>query len=79
MTIDSTFKRRIRVAFHGLGLSCIGGAVFLQIIAFSSILNQGYFRAIEANTAILSFEIGLTGFALFYFIYIYQLLLRSVK
>ena len=66
MTTDSTFNRRIHVAFHGLGLSCIGGAIFLQILAFSSILYQGYFKAVEANPAILSSEIVLTAFALIY-------------
>jgi hypothetical protein len=79
MTSDSTFNRRIHVVFHGLGLSCIGGAIFLQIVAFSSILYQGYFRAVEKNPAILSSEIVLTAFALIYFIYIYQRLIRSVK
>jgi len=78
MTPDATFNRRIHVVFHGLGLSCIGGAIFLQIVAFSSILNQGYFRAVEKNPAILSSEIVLTAFALIYFIYMYQQLIRSV-
>jgi len=79
MTADSTSNRRIYLAFHGLGLSCIGGAIFLQILAFSSILYQGYFEAVEKNPAILSSEIVLTAFALIYFIYIYQRLIRSVK
>jgi hypothetical protein len=79
MTANATFNRRIHVVFHGLGLSCIGGAIFLQILAFSSILYQGYFKAVENNPAILSSEIVLTAFALIYFIYIYQRLIRSVK
>jgi hypothetical protein len=77
MTSDETLKRRINVVFHGLGLSCIGGAIFLQILAFSSILYQGYFKAVENNPMILSSEIILTAFALIYFIYIYQLLIRQ--
>jgi hypothetical protein len=77
MTSDATFKRRVNVVFHGLGLSCIGGAIFLQILAFSSILYQGYFKAVEKNPTILSSEIILTAFALIYFIYIYQLLIRQ--
>lgn len=76
MTPDTNFKRRLNVAFHGLGLSCIGGAVFLQILAFSSILYQGYFKAVEKNPTILMSEIALTAFALIYFVYIYQLLIR---
>jgi hypothetical protein len=79
MTADSTFNRRVYLAFHGLGLSCIGGAIFLQILAFSSILYQGYFEAVEKNPAILLSEIVLTAFALIYFIYIYQRLIRSVR
>ena len=79
MTADSTFNRRIYLVFHTFGLSCIGGAIFLQILAFSSIIFQGYFEAVEKNPAILSAEIVLTVFALIYFVYIYQLLIRSVK
>jgi hypothetical protein len=79
MTLNSTLNRRILVTFHGLGLSCIGGAIFLQILTFTSILTQGYFKAVEANPTILSLEIVLTTFALIYFIYIYQRLIRSVK
>jgi hypothetical protein len=79
MTIDSTFNRKIWLAFHGLGLSCVGGAIFLQIIMFASILYKGYFWAVEASITILSVEIVLTAFALIYFIFIYQRIIRSVK
>ena len=79
MTLDSTFSRRIYLVFQGLGLSCLGGAIFLQILTFTSILTQGYFKAVEANPTILSLEIILTAFALIYFIYIYQRVIQSVK
>jgi hypothetical protein len=79
MTLDSTFSRRIYFVFHGLGLSCIGGAIFLQILTFSSILFHGYFKAVETNPTILSLEIVLTAFALIYFIYMYLRLFRAVK
>lgn len=69
----------MRVLFHTLGLSCLGGAIFLQILVFADILQRGYFMAVETNPAILAFEIALTAFALIYFIYIYQRLLRSVR
>jgi hypothetical protein len=39
---------------------------------FSSILQKGYFRAIEANAAILYPELALTGFAAAYFVYVCQ-------
>jgi hypothetical protein len=72
-------SRRIRVLFHTLGLSCVGGAIFLQALVFSGIVQQGYFTAIEENFMVLSFEVCLTVFAIFYFAYIYQKLVRSVK
>ena len=79
MTIIPAVSRRIRVVFHSLGLSCLGGAIFLQSLVFVDILQHGYFMAVEQNSAILTFEIMLTAFALIYFIYIYQRLIRSVR
>jgi len=79
MTLTPTFGRRTRFAFHSLGLSCLGGAVFLQVLVFTGILQNGSFIAVEANPAIIALEIALTVFALLYFVYIYQHLLRSVK
>jgi len=77
MTIDPKLSHRISLVIHSLGLSCLGGAIFLQILVFSDILMQGYFRAVEANPTILSIEIALTAFTAIYFIYIYQRLIRS--
>ncbi len=79
MTLSSTFNRRIFLVFHCLGISCTGGAIFLQILTFASIFYQGYFWAVEKNPAILSIEIGLTAFALVYFIYVYQRIIHSLK
>ena len=79
MKADTKLDRRMRVLFHTLGLSCLGGAIFLQILVFTDILQHGYFRAAENNPAILIFEIALTFFALIYFIYMYQRFIRSVK
>ena len=78
-TRDSTLKRRGRFVFQFLGLSCIGGAILLQAIIFSSILLRGYFRGVENNPIILTFEIVLTALGLFYFIYMYQGFIRSFK
>jgi len=75
----ATRDHRIRLLLHSLGLSCLGGAIFLQILVFTDILQHGYFMAVENNSAILTFEIGLTGFALIYFIYMYQRFIRSIK
>ena len=79
MTLTPSFSRRMRLFLHSLGLSCLGGAIFLQVLVFSDIVQHGYFMAVEQNTAILGFEVGLTGFAAVYFVYIYQRLMRSVK
>jgi len=79
MKANTKLDRRIRVLFHSLGLSCLGGAIFLQILVFMDILQHGYFMAVENNPAILIFEIVLTAFALIYFIYIYQRFFRSIK
>jgi len=79
MTLTPAFSRRMRFVFHSLGLSCLGGAIFLQILVFADILQQGYYMAVEQNPTILAFEIGLTGFATVYFLYIYQRLMRQVK
>ena len=79
MTLSPTISHKIRVLFHTLGLSCVGGAIFLQALVFSGIVQQGYFMAIEKNTAILSFEVVLTVFAIIYFVYIYQRLIRTVR
>jgi hypothetical protein len=74
---DSKLSRRVSLIIHSLGLSCLGGAIFLQILVFTNILEQGYFRAIETNHLILLFEISLTVFAVVYFIYLYQKVIRA--
>jgi len=79
MKTTEKLDRRIRILIHSLGLSSLGGAIFLQILVFTDIFQHGYFMAIENNPTILSFEIGLTAFALIYFIYIYQRFIRSLK
>jgi hypothetical protein len=79
MALTLSFSRRIGFIFHSLGLSCLGGAIFLQILVFGDILQHGYFMAVEQNSAILAFEVALTGFAAIYFIYICQRLMRQVK
>jgi hypothetical protein len=70
--------RRLRQFVHCLGFSCIGGAIFLQILVFSDILLQGYFFAVEGNQLILSLEVVLTFFALIYFLYVYLRFVRAL-
>jgi hypothetical protein len=77
LTIDGRFNHGLSLLIHSLGLSCLGGAIFLQILVFSNILEQGYFRAVEANPLILSLEMALTAFSAVYFVYLYQNIIRS--
>ena len=79
MKATAKISRHILILIHSLGLSCLGGAIFLQILVFMDILQHGYFMAVENNPAILTFEIALTFFALIYFIYMYQRFIRSIK
>ncbi|MEM3752769.1 MAG: hypothetical protein QXM65_07490 [Candidatus Bathyarchaeia archaeon] len=79
MKAAAKIDRRILILIHSLGLSCLGGAIFLQILVFTDIMQHGYFMAVENNPAILTFEIVLTFFALIYFIYMYQRFIRSIK
>lgn len=72
-------NHRVQVLFHTLGLSCLGGAIFLQLLVFTDILQHGYFMAVENNSAILSFEILLTVFSAIYFAYMYQRFIRSMR
>ena len=78
-SLSSAVTRRMRLVFHSLGLSCLGGAIFLQILVFADIVSHGYFMAVEQNSTILSLEVFLTGFASVYFVYVYQRLIRQVK
>ena len=77
MTIDPKLNHRINLVVNSLGLSCLGGAIFLQILVFSDILAQGYFRAVEGNPAVLTLEMTLTAFTAIYFLYLYQKVIRS--
>lgn len=79
MRANSHFDQRLRVLVHALGLSCLGGAIFLQILVFADIVQHGYFMAVEKNPVILLFEIVLTGFALIYFVYMYHRFIRSLR
>ena len=77
MTIDTKLTNRITLIIHSLGLSCLGGAIFLQILVFSDIFTQGYFKAVETSPSILTLEMTLTAFTAIYFIYVYQKLIRA--
>lgn len=79
MNASARPNRRMQALFHTVGLSCLGGAIFLQVLVFTDILQHGYFMAVESNPAILSFEIVLTVFSAVYFVYMYQRFIRSMR
>jgi hypothetical protein len=79
MNLNVKLDRRLRVLIHSLGLSCLGGAIFLQVLVFTDIFQHGYFTAVEKNPAILSFEMVLTFVALVYFVFMYQRFIRSLR
>jgi len=76
---DTGPTHRIYLLFHTLGLSCVGGALFLEALVFSDIFQRGYFMAVEGNPAILTLEMGLTAFSLAYFAYMYLRFIRSAR
>ncbi len=65
----SRISRKLQMLIHGIGLSSLGSALFLQSTVFTSILQNGYFRGAENNPIILYTEIALTGCAIAYFAY----------
>jgi hypothetical protein len=73
------FSRRLQQVFHGFGLSCLAGAVILQVLVFFDIGWQGYFFAVENNPLILWAEVALSGFTATYFVYMYLRYIRSLS
>jgi len=78
LKINGRFIGSLRLVFHSLGLSCLGGAVFLQILVFKDIATQGYFIGVERNPAILFFEVGLTVFSVIYLLHLFVTKIRSM-
>ncbi len=64
-------NKKMSTILHSLGLSSIGGALFLQGTVFTDILRFGYFRGIEQNPLILSSELALTGVGVAYFAFMF--------
>jgi hypothetical protein len=69
---------RLRLIFHSVGLSCLGGAVFLQVLVFKDILQRGVFVGVEKNPIILQLEVALTIFAAVYLVHLYISKIRSL-
>jgi len=52
--------------------------VFLQILVFKDIVQQGYFMGVEKNPIVLQLEVALTVFAAVYLIHLYISRIRSL-
>jgi hypothetical protein len=78
MSAQQKASRCLQTLIHTLGLSCLGGAVFLELLVFIDILQCGCFIAMENNALILSTELALTFFAVAYFIYLFIRVIRSL-
>ena len=68
---------RLRFLFHSFGLGCISSSIFLQAHVFWDILQIGTFIGKETNQTILQIEIIVSLYALIYFIYIFQKIIRQ--
>jgi len=64
------------VLFHLLGISVLGGALFLESLVFFDIAAYGRFLAVEHNPLVLGVEVFFTLFACVYWLYQY---VRFVK
>ncbi len=69
---------KLRIIFHTVGISCVAGAIFLQVLVFMSIASKGFFMGIENNQFILFAEIIVTIFCVTYFMYLAITKLLSV-
>ena len=68
----------LRLTFHCLGISCLAGAVALQLLVFLDIAFQGFFMGVEQNLLILNAEIAITFFGVFYLLYLSISKIRSI-
>jgi len=62
-------QRKPNLVLHGLGLSSLGAALFLEILVLTGIAQHDYFVGSENNLAILALELFLTFFGMAYFAY----------
>ena len=78
MNISKIQNEHVKMLFHALGLSCLAGAVFLEVLVFVDIFFHGYFVAVENNMMILALELFLTLFTVIYFVHIYKSKVKEV-
>ena len=76
--IQSILKNKYAIV-HAFGLASIGGAIFLQILAFYDIFLQNYLATKEQNLLVLSFEIFHSSYGACYFVYVCTRLVKAWK
>lgn len=64
---------------HVFGLSCIGGAVFCEIMVFTDMARQGFCLVHEPNPLILTVEVFCSFLALAYYAHLYIRTVRELK
>ena len=69
LVLRKNFK--LRLFFHCLGLSGLGGAIFLQSLVFSGVVAHGIFMGVEHNIVMLYSELFLTVLAITYLGYLF--------
>lgn len=62
----------MKLILHLLGLSCIGGAIFLQYLVFADIMVNGYFYGVERNLVVLMAEFMLLCYAAAYYVHLWR-------
>jgi hypothetical protein len=68
----------LKIVFHGVGISCLAGAVFLELLVFLGISTQGAFMGVERNPIILNTEIACAVFCAVYLAYLSISSIRSL-
>jgi len=61
-----------------LGISCLAGAVSLQLLVFFDIASKGFFMGVEQDPLLLGAEIGITIFSVIYLSYLSISKIRSI-
>jgi hypothetical protein len=68
----------IKLIFHGVGISCLAGAVLLELLVFVGISTQGVFMGVEQNPIVLNAEIACTVFCALYLGHVSITNIRSI-
>ena len=67
------------IVFHSIGMSCLAGGVFLELLVFFGIQAHGIFIGIENNPLVLKSEIGLALFSCIYLFFVSTQKIRALS